>query len=65
MYPFGDSMCVFKLRRLKVFFIFFIFAVLGLACSEGFSLVMLQCTGFSLWWLLLLQSTGSMARGLW
>ena len=24
----------------------------------------LQCTGFSLWWLLLLQSTGSMAHGL-
>ena len=37
-----------------------------LPCSAGFSLVVgsrdfssLQCAGFSLWWLLLLQSTGS------
>ena len=32
------------------------------AVSGGYSL--LQCTGFSLRWLLLLQSTGSRARGL-
>ena len=41
-------------------------AVLGLHCCEGFSLVvvsqdnsLLLCWGFSLWWLLLFQSTGS------
>ena len=32
-----------------------------IAASEGYSL--LQCMGFSLWWLLLLQSTGSRSVG--
>ena len=45
-------------------------AWLGLRCCAGFSLVavrggqsLLQCSGFSLQWLLLLWSTGSRARG--
>ena len=45
-------------------------SVLGLHCFTGFSLVvasggysLLQCTGFSLWWLLLLRSTGSRHLG--
>ena len=40
-------------------------AVLGsprVAASRGYSL--LRCAGFSLWWLLLLQSTGSRVHGL-
>ena len=55
--------------RATFIFIFLIFlAVLGLCCcaARGLSLVAvsrayssLWCTGFSLWWLLLLQSTGS------
>ena len=50
---------------LIILFIYFL-AVLGLHCCEGFSLVvvsqdnsLLLCWGFSLWWLLLFQSTGS------
>ena len=45
-------------------------AMLGVRCCSGFSLaeraftLQLWCTGFSLWWLLLFQSTGSRARGL-
>ena len=51
MYPFGDSMCVFKLRRLKVFFIFFIFGCSGSCLQRGlFSSYVARCTGFSLWW---------------
>ena len=53
---------------LIIFFIYFL-AVLGLRCCEGFSLVaasqdysLLPCWGFSLWWLLLFQSTGSRAQ---
>ena len=49
---------------------FLVLAVLGLCCTS-FSLVAgsggyfpLKCMGFSLQWLLLLQSTGSRARGL-
>ena len=43
------------------FLSFFCLAVLGLCCSMGF--LQLQCTGFSLQWLLM-QSTGSRASGL-
>ena len=49
----------------------FFLAVLGLQCCVGFPLVAesrgyssLQCTCFSLWWLLLSQNMGSRARGL-
>ena len=49
----------------------FVLAVLGLCCWSGFSLVAvsggycpLRCMGFSLQWLLLLQSTGSRTCGL-
>ena len=58
----------------KLFFFFFnsfifgcvlVFVSVGglslVAASGGYS--SLQCTGFSLWWLLLLQSTGSRCTG--
>lgn len=54
----------------KKFFI--ILAVMGLCCCMRASLVaarepgdlsLLQCAGFSLWWLLLLPSTGSRSPG--
>ena len=51
-----------------ILFIYLFWAVLGLLCFMGFSLVatsggysLLQDVGFSLRWLLLLQSTGSEA----
>ena len=55
----------------KFIFIYFLFlAALGLHCSAGLSLVAesggyssLRCAGFSLRWLLQLQSTGSRRRG--
>ena len=53
---------------LIIFFIYFL-AVLGFRCCEGFSLgaasqdySLLPRWGFSLWWLLLFQSTGSRAQ---
>ena len=56
---------------LNYLFIYLYLAVLSLLCCTGSSLVAvsrgyrsLQCVGFSLWWLLLLQSTGSRAYGL-
>ena len=39
---------------------FFFLAVLGICFYAGFALV--AAWGFSLWWLLLLQSTGSRAQ---
>ena len=57
----GMCKCVFNLFWL--FWVFF--AVCGLslvAASSGYS--SLWCTGFSLWWLLLLRSTGSRRHGL-
>ena len=56
---------------LKNLFIYFIFGCVGslllhvgflVAVSRGYS--SLRCTGFSLWWLLLLQSMGSRRAGL-
>ena len=54
-----------------VLFICLFLAVLDLHCCSGFSLIVasgvcssLQCAGLSLWWLLLVQSTGSRACGL-
>ena len=51
-------------------FIYLFLAALGLAAACGLSLVAvsrvyssLQCAGFSLWWLLLLWSTGSRHEG--
>ena len=51
-----------------VSFIYLFLTVLGLCCCAGFSLVaasqatlQLQCTGFSLWWLLLLWNMGARA----
>ena len=51
-------------------FIYLFLAVLGLCCCTGFSPVvtsggysLLQCSGFSLWWLLWWQSMGSRACG--
>ena len=51
-------------------FIYLFLAVLGLCCCPGFSLVaasggysLLRCEGFSLRWLLLLQSMGSRRAG--
>ena len=41
----------------------FVLAVLGLGCCADFSLVA-ESWGFSSWWLLLLRSPGSRARGL-
>ena len=41
----------------------FVLAVLGLGCCVDFSLVA-ESWGFSSWWLLLLRSPGSRARGL-
>ena len=61
------------LKFFCLFFIYlFIFGCVGssllctgflhlVAASGGYSL--LQCTGFSLWWLLLLRSTGSRRAG--
>ena len=52
-------------------FVLFFWAALGLCCCLGFFLVAasgdcswLQCSGFSLWWPLLLQSAGSSVPGL-
>ena len=52
---------VFFLKQIYLFFL----AVLGLCCLAGFPLVA-ESRGYSwmLWWLLLLQSTGSRACGL-
>ena len=51
------------------FNIYLFLALLGLHCLVGFSLIvasrgcsLLRCAGFSLWWLLLLRSTGSRQR---
>ena len=51
-------------------FIYLFLAALGLRCCGGLSLVAasggyssLQCAGFSLWWLLLLQSMGCRRAG--
>ena len=51
-------------------FIYLFMAALGLCCcvwaflaSRGYS--SLWCVGFSLWWLLLLRSTGFSSCGLW
>ena len=43
-----------------VYFLCFIFS----SCTKQELLLQLRCTGFSLQWLLLLQSTGSMVCGL-
>ena len=59
-----------KMVSLPVFLYIHLFlAVLGLHCCTGFSLVAAsggysswRCVGFSLWWLLLLQTTGSRAE---
>ena len=58
--------CMFSIRSTPVFCLFVCLAMLGLHCFKGFSLVVvsgasLRCEGFSLLWLLLLQSTGSRA----
>ena len=72
----GRSLEPFESKRGFVFlfknnFIYLFMAVLGLHCWAGFSLMVasggyspLQCMGFWLWWLLLLQDTGSRARRL-
>ena len=66
----GYTFFLFKAHLLLKIFIYLFLAVLGLCCL-GFSLVvvsggysLLQCSGFSLWWLLLLQSTDFRAHGL-
>ena len=53
-----------------IYFIYLFLAALGLrCCARAFSscdergLLLLQCVGFSLQWLLLLQSTGSRRVG--
>ena len=64
--------CLFRSPAHSLFFNFYYFfwlhwvfvAARGLSldvASRGYSL--LQCAGFSLWWLLLLQSTGSRRKG--
>ena len=57
---------IYEFLKTKKFFFNLFLAVLGLHCCSGFSLVVAsgrycssRCAGFSLWWLLLLQSTGS------
>ena len=55
-----ESDCFFLFVCLFVWLCWVFVAVRGLslvAASRGYS--SLRCTGFSLWWLLLLQSTGS------
>ena len=61
-----QTMWVFFKENFKNNFVYFILAALGLHYCAGFSLVVvsgatlhLECTGFSLQWLLLLQITGS------
>ena len=53
-FHFNDIICGFKQKKL---FIYLFLTVLGLHCCMGFSLVA-ACVGFSLQWLLLLQSMG-------
>ena len=59
-----------NLEGIIYLFIYLFLAVLGLRCCVRLSLVAasrgyssLQCEGFSLWWLLLLRSTGSRRTG--
>ena len=54
----------------KFIYLFLFLAALGLCCCARVSLVaasggysLLRCEGFSLWWLLLLRSTGSRHAG--
>ena len=49
-------------KKLIYFWLCWVFVVLWLFSSCG-GLTSLQCTGFSLWWSLLLPSTGSRVRG--
>ena len=53
-----------------IYFIYLFLAALGLCSAHGLSVVVvsgdyssLRCVGFSLWWLLLLRSTGSRCLG--
>ena len=64
---------IFDLCALLLYnFIYLFLAVLSLQCCSDFSLaatsgatLQLRCSDFSLWWLLLLQSTGPRSFGLW
>ena len=69
-----DQMASPYLKNNKTFFFFliylFIFGYVGSLLLRGLSLIamsggysLLWCMGFSLWWLLLLQSTGSRRTG--
>ena len=60
----------FFLYIYKFIYLFYLLAALGLVAAHGLSLVAanggyssLRCAGFSLWWLLLLPSTGSRLAG--
>ena len=61
---------VFFFFLIYLFCLFLFLAALGLVAARGLSLVaasrgysLLRCTGFSLWWLLLLWSMGSRCVG--
>ena len=64
---------IFDLRALLLYNCIYLFlAVLSLQCCSDVSLVAMSgatlhlwCLDFSLWWLLLLQRTGSRSSGLW